>query len=69
MVSLARKEGESVVIGKDVEVRILRCANGQVKLGITAPEQSICRGEIMERFERANIQVAPSFASATFNSP
>lgn len=53
MVSLARKSGESVVIGKDVEVRVLGVEDGRVRLGITAPYMPVLRGEIADRIRTA----------------
>lgn len=37
MLVLSRKSGEEVIIDGDIRVRILRCSNGRVRLGVDAP--------------------------------
>lgn len=37
MLILCRKRGESIMIGDDVEVRIVDIGDGKVRLGITGP--------------------------------
>jgi carbon storage regulator len=37
MLIIRRRDGESVLIGGEVDVEILECGQGQVKLGIRAP--------------------------------
>ena len=34
---LTLKEGESLMIGEDIEVNVITSRNGQVKLAVTAP--------------------------------
>lgn len=47
MLLLTRKQGESVLIGTDIEVTVLVARNGQVRLGIRAPaEVVIDRSEV-----------------------
>jgi carbon storage regulator len=47
MLILTRKLGESINIGKDIEVRVLKVRGGQVQLGISAPpEIRVMRQEI-----------------------
>ncbi len=46
MLVLSRRESQTVKIGSDVEVRIIRSRNGIVRLGIVAPKAiPICRPE------------------------
>lgn len=54
MLILTRKEGEVIMIGDSVEVKILAVSrNGQVKIGIAAPpEIEVHRREIYERIQR-----------------
>jgi carbon storage regulator CsrA len=47
MLVLSRKNGESVCIDADIEVKVLEICGGRVKLGFSAPSNvEIQRGEI-----------------------
>lgn len=48
MLVLSRKVGESILIGKDIEVKVLSIdADGRVKIGIDAPrEVKVIRKEL-----------------------
>lgn len=47
MLILQRKEGESLLIGEDVEVTVLSVEGGKVRLAIQAPKHvSILRSEL-----------------------
>jgi carbon storage regulator len=48
MLCLTRKGGEKVIIGKDIEVTILRIGPNAVRLGITAPGLNIARSELID---------------------
>lgn len=53
MLVLTRKDGEEIVIGGGADVvlriKVIRCGNGKVKLGIEAPESvPVLRGELWE---------------------
>lgn len=37
MLVLSRKENESILVGNDVEIVVVRSSNGKVRLGINAP--------------------------------
>lgn len=53
MLVLSRREGQSIQIGPDVRVKILRTDDGQVRLGIEAPSQvHVVRTELIERDAR-----------------
>lgn len=55
MLVLSRKVGESIVLGRDIEVSVLELQGGEVKLGISAPrEVLILRKEIVEEVQRQN---------------
>ncbi len=59
MLVLTRKAGESIVIGEDVEVKVLEVKGRQVKLGIVAPPHiRIMRRELYERIREQNIRAA-----------
>ncbi|WP_159016602.1 carbon storage regulator CsrA [Cognatiluteimonas profundi] len=50
MLLLTRKDGESITIGDDITVTIVRSSNGQVRLGIEAPRHvAVHRQEIAAR--------------------
>lgn len=47
MLVLHRKNGESIMIGNQIEVKILEVADGKVKVGIEAPREiSLLRKEV-----------------------
>ncbi len=53
MLVLTRKHGETVRIGKDIEVRVVRVKGNTIQLGITAPrEVAVVRGELADKHER-----------------
>ena len=53
MLVLSRKYGESIVIGKDIMVKVIKMKGNVVQLGIEAPKEiPIHRSEIFERNER-----------------
>lgn len=55
MLILSRKEGESIVIGDNITVKIVSAEKGVVKIGIEAPKEvTILRSELVEAVENAN---------------
>lgn len=55
MLALSRKEGESIVIGNNIEITILEVKGDQVKLGIAAPKSiPVYRKEIYTQIQEAN---------------
>jgi carbon storage regulator len=55
MLALSRKQGETIVIGDDIEITVLAISNDQVKLGINAPRTvSIHRKEIYLQIQEEN---------------
>ena len=53
MLVIRRRAGESLLIGDDIEIEILSLTQGQVKLGIRAPQQiPILRKEIRLTYEQ-----------------
>lgn len=47
MLILSRKSTETVVIDESIQVTIIRCQRGSVRIGIEAPEgMPILRGEL-----------------------
>lgn len=55
MLILTRKKDESIVIGDNVEIKVLEISDGKVKLGIEAPKNiDIIRKELYENIEKEN---------------
>jgi carbon storage regulator len=47
MLVISRKKGESLLIGEDVEITIIKIENGSVKIAISAPKEiGILRKEL-----------------------
>jgi carbon storage regulator len=52
---LTRRVGETVMIGNEVAVTVLRVKGNQVRLGVSAPKSiSVQREEIFQRIKREN---------------
>lgn len=57
MLALARKVGESIMLGNDIEVTLLEIKGDQVKIGIGAPKSvPIYRKEIYLQIQEENKQ-------------
>ena len=55
MLVLARKKGESIVIGDGIEITVLSSEGDTVKLGVTAPKHvEIHRKEVYEAIQKSN---------------
>lgn len=55
MLVVTRKQGESIVINDNIEVCILECSDGSVKIGIDAPKNiKILRKEIITDIKEQN---------------
>ncbi|HCI29697.1 MAG TPA: carbon storage regulator CsrA [Fervidobacterium sp.] len=56
MLVLSRRIGESIMIGDNIEVKILKVDNGVVKIGIVAPSAvKIYRNEVYKTIAEQNI--------------
>ena len=56
MLTLTRKDGETIVIGNDITVTVLGIHAGQVRLGINAPRDvPVHREEVAERIREAAV--------------
>lgn len=61
MLVLSRKEEQSIIIGDNIEIKILSIKGDTVKIGISAPpELKIYRKEVLEEIQRANIKAVES---------
>ena len=59
MLVLARKPNQSIMIGDDIEIRIVDIKGDQVKIGITAPKSiGVHRKEIYEEILSSNIEAS-----------
>lgn len=64
MLVLARKKGESIMIGDDIEVKIVGVEGDLIRLGITAPKSiKVYRSEIFESIQSENKQALNVSAS------
>ncbi len=55
MLALSRKQGESIMIGSDIEITVLEVKGEQIKLGISAPKSvPVYRKEIYAQIQEAN---------------
>lgn len=54
MLVMRRREGESILIGEDIEIRILSIDRSKVKIGITAPREIPVVTREMELVRREN---------------
>ena len=51
MLVLSRKKNESIIIGKDIEIHVLKISGKTVRLGISAPQdKKVIRGELAPYF-------------------
>lgn len=61
MLVLARKPGESVVVGNDVVITVLEIRGGQVRIGVDAPRSvQVHREEVYQEVSRANAEAVAS---------
>ncbi|MGL4773762.1 MAG: carbon storage regulator CsrA [Clostridium sp.] len=57
MLVITRKKGESLLIGEDIEITVIKLEDGSVKLGVSAPRDvSILRKELYTEVEEENKQ-------------
>lgn len=59
MLALSRKQGESIIVGNDIELTILEIKGEQVKVGISAPKSiPVYRKEIYMQIREENKEAA-----------
>ena len=68
MLVLSRKPGESLRVGDDIRITVVSTAPGQVRIGISAPNDVVIhREEVYERIVQANVEAAKSSAEVPKN--
>jgi len=64
MLVLARKVGQSIVIGESIELTVIEVRGEQVRIGIDAPRTiSVHRKELLEQIRSENLQAAQQLKS------
>jgi carbon storage regulator len=59
MLVLARKVGQSIIIGDDIELTVIEVRGEQVRIGVQAPRSiAVHRRELLEQIRAENIQAA-----------
>ena len=55
MLILGRKDGEEILLGNDIKIKIVDISKGMVKIGIDAPKEVlVLRGELKDKIEGKN---------------
>ena len=58
MLVLTRKRSQTIQIGDEIVVKVIRTGKGAVKIGIEAPEQfRVLRGELLETVREEEIKL------------
>lgn len=61
MLVLSRKKGETIMIGDQIEVKVISVDGDQVKLGIIAPKSvKVHRSEVFEAIQQQNKEALAS---------
>ncbi|WP_409368008.1 carbon storage regulator CsrA [Lysinibacillus sp. 38-6] len=64
MLVLSRKKDESIMIGDQIEIKILAVEGEQIKLGIVAPKTvKVHRSEVFEAIQAQNKEALASSSS------
>jgi len=65
MLILARKIGQRIVIGGEIEITVVEVRGDQVRLGITAPRSiAVYRKELLEQVATENVEAADTAQAA-----
>lgn len=65
MLVLTRKKNQSIVIGNNIEIKILKMGKNTVEVGISAPKSfSIFRKEVFEEIQKKNVEAIKSMETA-----
>lgn len=65
MLALTRKEGESIMVGDEIEIIIVKIMGDSVRIAVDAPfEAAVHRREVFDGIQREN----PDASSASFEN-
>jgi carbon storage regulator len=64
MLVMKRREGESILVGEDIEIRILSLGRSTIKLGIIAPRDVVITRQEVKLIREANLAAAETDAAA-----
>ncbi|MDQ1349969.1 MAG: carbon storage regulator [Acidobacteriota bacterium] len=68
MLVLTRKKNESIIIGNNIEIKILKMGKNSVEVGISAPSSySIFREEVFKEIKRKNVEAIHSVEAGDLN--
>lgn len=69
MLVLTRKQDQSIMIGDDIEVKLLDIKESQVKIGIVAPKTvAVHRREVYQAIHSENAEAAQSVGAEDFDN-
>lgn len=61
MLVLTRKKNQSIIIGNNIEIKILKMGKNSVEVGISAPKSySIFREEVFREIQKKNVEAIKS---------
>lgn len=61
MLVLTRKKNESIIIGNNIEIKVLKMGRNSVEIGISAPKSySIFRKEVFDEIQEKNVKAIKS---------
>jgi len=64
MLVLSRKKEESIIIGNNIEIKILKISGNTVEIGINAPSNlSIYREEVYKEIQNTTLKATKSLSS------
>ena len=67
MLVTRRREGESLVIGSEIEVHVMEVSGGRVKLGISAPKEVRVERKEAKMVHEENLRAAQSASRYIYN--
>jgi carbon storage regulator len=69
MLVLTRKKNQSIIIGNNIEIKILKMTKNAIEIGINAPKNlSIYREEVFKEIQKKNIEASRSLTVNDINS-
>lgn len=70
MLVLSRKPGQTIQIGPDIALTVLKITGNRIHLGLSAPKEvSIRRGEVHVRIEQERLQHHTLESNPSFSNP